>query len=97
MPGPRRGSLKRESKTIATRRLRFWKNTLTLLVKRRAHQDVSSSLLAKAFNAYQRARRNYMSYIERGVLISTTSFEDVFEGMGDEQCLLHFRFFNSLI
>lgn len=95
MAGPRRGSLKRETRANCTRRLTFWRNAMRHLASRRAEGELSSALLLRAYRNYRKAQRNHTSFNIRKQLIGNTDFTDVFNGMSDEQCLLHFRFLRA--
>lgn len=92
MSRAKKGSLKRETISINARRLRLWRAILKYIITRRALEHNDNTTLLHAFKQYVTARRNKRSFMDRSILISTTTFNDVFKYMGDEQCLLNFRF-----
>lgn len=72
--------------------MRFWRAALLRLIHLRATVHVDSSLLLQAFGNYKQERKNNEFFVSHNHLISSTSFDDVFMAMGDEQCLVNFRF-----
>lgn len=75
--------------------MRLWRCAVQHLIERRATEDVDSALLFSAFTRYMAENRTNDAFIARGQLISTTTFDDVFRNMGDDQCLQHFRFLRA--
>lgn len=93
--GLRKRFLKRETRTLTMRCLRSWRSGLPYLISRRVYEDVNNYLFFTGFRRYNALRRNKKCSLERTLLITSSHFEHVFQHIGDEQCLKHFRFMRS--